>query len=205
VRDLARGGGALDVEFSALDDLQRYVDSMPNAAINGARIALNDVVSGEGLTTYRKAVEREVDFPSGYLRGDDRLGIGERATNGNLAISVIGRFRPTSLARFVTKRNAPGEYGVSVRVKRGAPDSRFERGFLLRLKNQNLGLAVRLRPGERLTNTSGAKELGRGSGLFLLYGPSVDQVFREAGPAETPAVLAKVEAEFYRQFFRLTA
>ena len=199
VRALARGGSALDVEYSAIGDLQRYVDAMPEAATTAARIALNDVVSGEGLAIYRKAVDAEIEFPPGYIN-DDRLGIGQRATVNNLAVSVVGRFRPTSLARFVQQGNAPGQYGVKVQVKRGSVRT-IKRGFLIKLRNGNQGLAVRVRKGERLTSSTGAKKLG--DDLYLLYGPSVDQVFRSTAGEATPGVLDKVCAEFFRQFFRL--
>ena len=192
----------LGVEYSAIQGLQDYVEAMPRAAIEGARIALNDVAAGSGLAIFRNAVADEIDFPPGYLN-DDRLGVESRATNSNLAVTIVGRDRPTSLARFVSQVNLPGKYGVTVQVKRGRT-RQIKRGFIIRLKNGNKGLAIRLKPGERLSNTTGAKQIGANTGLYLLYGPSVDQVFREVGPDKTPEVLAEVEQEFYRQFFRLS-
>jgi hypothetical protein len=41
--------------------------------------------------------------------------------------------------------------------------------------------------------------------VFLLYAPSVDQVFRSVAETETPAVLDMMGNEFFRQFARLSA
>lgn len=188
------------VDYGAITDLASYVETMPNAARNAARIALNDVTQREGLDIFRDAIAAEIDFPPGYLNAD-RLGIESLARNTDLAVTIVGRDRPTSLARFVQGGNAAGQYGVRVRVKGGVTRT-IKNGFLLSLKNGNRALAVRLRPGETLRNTTGAKRLR--DNVYLLYGPSVDQVFREVGPAEAPVVMSKIEAEFYRQFFRLT-
>lgn len=195
------------VEYGAIENLQSYVDSMPKAALEGARIALNDVATGEGLAIFRDAVAEEANFPPGYLN-NDRLGITQRATIGDLAVTVTGRFRATSLARFAQGAVLGGKAGVQVTVKRGQSRT-IKRGFLIKLKSGNnpdkfnLGLAIRLKPGEKLTNTSGAQTISLDKGLYLLYGPSVDQIFRSVGPDETPVVLKQVETEFFRQFFRL--
>ena len=87
------------VEFDALTDLENYMSAYPAATKEAARIALNDVSEDEGLATYRKAIESEVDFPDGYIT-TDRLGVRSRATNDRLAVEISGRQRATSLARF---------------------------------------------------------------------------------------------------------
>lgn len=198
-------------EFGAIDGLQAYVDSMPKAALEAARIALNDVAEGEGLAMIRADVDKEADFPSGYLT-NDRLGVTSRAKNNDLAVTITGRFRATSLARFVKNRDiaTSRKFGVELGVKRGVAKQRIERAFLVRLRagatanndNFNLGLAIRLKPGEALRNSTAAVKLDKG--LYLLYGPSIDQIFREVGPKDAPDILQRIEREFYRQFFRLT-
>jgi hypothetical protein len=39
--------------------------------------------------------------------------------------------------------------------------------------------------------------------VYLLYAPSVDQVFKSAADTETPDVLDMMAVEFFRQFARL--
>ena len=199
----------METEFGALADLQQYIDGMPKAATEAARLSLNDIAEGPGLAIFRDAVAEEANFPPGYLN-DSRLGVTKRAKNADLATTITGRFRATSLARFVANPVPGRRGGVRVEVKRG--QSRvLPRAFIVRLRagattsndKFNVGLAIRLKPGETLRNTKGARAVALDKGLYLLYGPSVDQIFRETGPQEAPEVLKLVEQEFYRQFFRL--
>lgn len=198
----------LDVEYSAISDLENYVAAMPDAALTAARIALNDVAEGEGLALYKRAIEQDVNFPPGYVN-DKRFGVTNKAKKNDLAVTITARFRATSLARFAEGASfGRQKTGVRVQVERGKSVT-LRKAFLVKLKagntairdNYNVGLAIRLKPGETLHNTRGAFAVALDKGLYLLYGPSIDQVFREAGPAETPEVLKRVDVEFNRQFF----
>jgi hypothetical protein len=80
--------------------------------------------------------------------------------------------------------------------------------FLMRLRagagtadNYNIGLAIRLAPGERIRNKRVMTQVGHN--LYLLYGPSVDQVFRTVADDNAPEIATMVRDEFYRQFARL--
>lgn len=205
---------SLLVEFDALTDLERYVDAFPAAAVKSARIALNDVAGGEGLAVYRKAILEDVDFPDGYLT-TDRLGVTSKASDQNLAVTITGRQRATSLARFAdpgqNPQNTRGK-GVRLRVSKRGGSSDLRAAWLVKLRsgsgegndNLNIGLAVRLKPGERLRNKREQRAVRLDDNVYLLYGPSVDQVFRDVAVTDTPPVLDKIASEFFRQFFRLT-
>ena len=201
------------IEFDALTDLETYVGAFPEATKEAARIALNDVSEDEGLAVYRKAIDSEVDYPEGYIT-TDRLGVTSRATNDRLAVQITGRQRATSLARFArggqtvqsTRRK-----GVRVKVSKQGGGGLMKRAWLVRLNrgsakdryNYNLGLAIRLEPGERLRNKREVKAVQLDQNVYLLYGPSIDQVFRDVAITETPPVLDKIGNEFFRQFFRI--
>lgn len=201
------------VEFDALTDLEEYMGAFPAATKEAARIALNDVSEDEGLAVYRKAIESEIDYPEGYIT-TDRLGVTSKATNDKLAVTITGRQRATSLARFArggqtvqsTRRK-----GVRVKVSKQGGGGMMERAWLVRLNrgsakdrdNYNLGLAIRLEPGERLRNKREVKAVALDQNVYLLYGPSIDQVFRDVAITETPPVLDKIGNEFFRQFFRI--
>jgi hypothetical protein len=206
------------IEYQALSDLVGYVDAFPEAARTAARIALNDVTEDQGLKQFREAIEAQVDFGPGYIN-IDRLGITSRAKNEQLRVVVTGRHRATSLARFakgqspvsnVGVQNSARQRGVRVKVKAGGATKTIRSGFLVKLNRGsagirdgfNVGLAVRLKPGERLLNKT--KHVQLDNNVVLLYGPSVDQVFRDVAVDETPALLPKIESEYFRQFFRLT-
>lgn len=184
---------------------QDYFDRAPRIARRAARLAINDSAERKGLKLARDAMLAQVNFPSGYLI-PPRFELLRRATDDNLVAVIGGRFTPTSLARF-TRRSAAGRGrrgGVSVQVNPGRSVS-LPRAFLVNLRNGNVGLAIRLRPGESLQHTVGAKLITSGplAGVALLYGPSVDQVFRTVAVDITPPVLDNLQTEFLRQFARL--
>ena len=92
---------------------------------------------------------------------------------------------------------------MRLRVKPGRTTV-IPNAFLIPLKSgsadietkANLGLAVRLRPGERLRNKKSSRRLA--IGLFLLYGPSVDQIFSDVALQEAPIAARFLENEFLR-------
>lgn len=76
----------------------------------------------------------------------------------------------------------------------------------LRAGNQfglNTGLAIRLRPGETVRNIREYTPVEIYPDVYILYGPSVDQVFRGVTADITPEVNSALDAEFNRQFLRL--
>lgn len=175
------------VVVDGLDGLSAWDDLSSKVTLN-ARRAVNATAARARASAARE-IGAEVNFPTSYLSDTpERLSISKYASGDDLEAVVNARFRPTSLARFAqagapatgTKGSRP--LGLSVEVKPGL--ARFMTGaFLIRLRagsadldtKSNLGLAIRLR-GRPLTNKHFmAKAIS--TGLYLLYGPSVAQVF----------------------------
>lgn len=199
----------IDLEVSGLVGLERYLALCEREARTSMRIALNQTAERKGLTAIREAMEEEIAFPAGYLRDRKRLGVTQRATNSTLEARITARGRPTSLARFASGAAAIGNRAGSRLTVRVNPRVRrtLSRAFLVRLKagqgpvsddNFNVGLAIRLKPGERISNKR--QMVPFGGGLYLLYGPSVDQVFLTTVPNESGAIADAVAEEFFRQF-----
>ena len=187
-----------------LKDAQQFFEQLPEVATHAAMMAINQVAERKVVPAIRRAAESEVAFPRGYLDSPDRLEVSRKATRGSLEAVVTGRDRPTSLARF-----APGHTpentrkgGVTVQVKRGRTQH-LKKAFLVRLNNGNIGLAVRLKQGETLRNKR-EKAVKLGLGVYLLYGPSVDQVMKSVVEDSIPEIGDMLSNEFYRQFARLT-
>jgi hypothetical protein len=199
------------VEHIGLTEYQRYFAEQPQIANRAASLAINQSVERKAIPISREHMLRQVAFPPGYLRekagrrAEPRFGIKYKASPTSLVSAIAGRFAPTSLARFVTRRNAQKRSGVSVRINPGSTVA-LPRAFLVGLRSGNLGLAIRLRPGEVLSNTIGAKIITTGpmAGLALLYGPSVEQVFRSVSLDIEPDVLLYLQTEFLRQYDRLS-
>lgn len=201
------------LDVKGLENFQKFLSIAPQEATQAARIAINQTAERKGVKMAREAMQAQVNFPRGYFNEIDsrtnkpKFGIAYRATDKNLAAGIIGRQEPTSLSRFSPQR-ATFTQG---RRRRGTPikvavnpggGSTLERSFFLRLRSGNIGLGIRLKNGETLTNTTGAKLITSGplKGVSLLYGPSVDQVFRSVSVDIAPVVADALAVEFLRQF-----
>lgn len=193
---------SVSIVATALQDVARFFEQAPDIAEQAAVLAINETVEREGLTLIKRDMRDQVNFPSGYLEGE-RLRVSRKASRGNLEAVIRGRDRPTSLARFAqgqTPANTRGR-GVRVSVKRGSTEV-LRKAFLVNLKNGNLGLAVRLKPGDKLRNSSAAQQLA--DNVWLLYGPSVDQVFRGVADDRADDLTEMISSKFNRQFGRLS-
>ena len=200
------------IEAIGLSEFAAHLALAPKIATESARIALNQTAERKGLKLAQEAMLSQVAFPRGYLSGSDgsgerRFRVSKRAQNTDLEAHLRGRFSPTSLSRFATGRP---EF-VGGRFRRGSPIQvrvnparvrTLEHSFFIQLRNGNIGLGVRIRNGETLTNTTGAKLITSGPlrGVALLYGPSVDQVCRTVAVDISPALLQELTVEFMRQF-----
>lgn len=162
-----------------------------------------------GRTKAAREIRDQINLPASYVSpANKRLYVSKKAQRGDLEARIAARTRATSLARFVQGQAQLNKQGVRVEIQPGK--ARFmKRAFLVRLRagganldtKNNLGLAVRLRPGEVLRNKSDVRRLDRG--LYLLYGPSVSQVFMArdgSGVAEeiSPELADWMESEFMR-------
>lgn len=182
--------------LAAIDDIKAEKDVIRVAAYRAINRTLD-----HGRTHAAREMRRQVNFPASYLSpSGGRLTVTQRANKAMLEGRIKGRHRPTSLARFATNVS---KQGVTVEVKPGL--SKFlPRAFLIKLNagasrtdtKFNRGLAIRLKPGESLRNKRQAIRMA--NGLYLLYGPSIDQVFRtvSAEIADDEAVF--LEHEFLR-------
>jgi hypothetical protein len=188
-----------------LDGLQEYFVRMPEVAKRAASLSINDVAGGTGLNFLKREIYSQIEFPKGYL-DESRLGLAKRATPEKLEAVVKGRDRPTSLARFAIRQNAKRQAtrrGVTVKVKKGQT-RHLKSAWLVELNNGNLGLAVRVRPGERLMNKTKASSVQLSPNVYLLYGPSVDQVFSGVAGDNADKIGDMVADQFLRQFARLS-
>lgn len=193
------------IQANFLKDTQRFFDELPELANRSASIAINDVVTRDGIKLLRNDIETQVNFPSGYLNSQDRLGVTRKATPNSLQAVITARDRATSLARFARGQSPASSRGKGVRVevKRGSP-VQLNKAFLVNLKNGNMGLAVRLKEGQTIRNKHDANAVKFGKNTYLLYGPSVDQVFKTVADANSENLSQLLTKQFFRQFARLS-
>lgn len=194
--------GAYVVAVEGLSGLES-LETLPDRVLVAARRAVNKTADRTKVRSARE-IRNQVNFPASYVSGQrGRLNVTKKAQGADLEAIIKGRERPTSLAQFVTAGKIGGKTGVSVAVKPGS-SRRMPRAFLIKLRagnasidtRFNLGLAMRLKPGESIRNKTNFVRLQ--GNLYLLYGPSVNQVFATVAGDEAPAASTFLEQEFLR-------
>lgn len=193
------------VMVEGVETLREIKELAPRVKFAAAQ-AINKVARDQRAEAARR-ITSQVNLPKSYVSpSGGRLTVSQQAQRTSLEARITARGRPTSLARF--SKGSPGKAGVTVEVKPGQ-SSYMRRAFLIRLPQGstltdsrfNLGLAIRLRPGERLDNK--VRQVKLDKGLYLLYGPSVQQVFLDNSGKGVADDLAEptadyLEAEFAR-------
>lgn len=155
-----------------------------------------------------RLIQDQINIPARYVApSKGRLSVSRKANRNSLESRITARGRAMSLANFVTG-SSPGK-SVTVEVKPGQA-THMRRAFLIRLPQGNSavtdtrfnhGLAIRLKAGETISNK--VRQVRLAKGLYLLYGPSVQQLFlNNAGKGIADDIsgdtAAKLEAEFLR-------
>lgn len=172
------------IETKGLDAFDSLLRSLGDAVVPSAASAINDTAAF-ARTLGSKKIRQRFNFKAGYLQG--KLGVTRRASTGELEAVVTGQDRPTSLARFAQGSPRFGKQRTPprVRVTTAGGTQEIRNGFFMRLRrgssavtaeNSNVGIAVRLAEGERVRNKNQMVPIG--GNLYLLYGPSVGQIYR---------------------------
>ena len=175
-----------------------HLDDIPSHVKKAAFRAVNRTTE-RARTKSGRAIRQEVALPARYLSGEEgRLQMSNPASASRLERTITGRRRPTSLARY--KTGGSTQKGLRVTVTPGVA-SYIKRGFLIPLKGaggglSNLGLAMRTPDGKPPRGALKPKMIGEG--LYLLYGLSVDVLFRRVLGPLTPEVSDDLVTEFTR-------
>lgn len=178
----------------------KRVEATVNAIEVAQYRAVNRVAS-KNRTAASKAIRNQIRLPASYV--NENLTITKKATLRDPEAVISGRTRPTRLARYGTKqltrvaRVAKGDRlrgiprgrkqaGVSVHVRRNESRRKHKKAFLLPLKtNGQLGVFIRFGPGSK--------------DIKHMYGPSVDQVFRDVREEIRPQIHRDLVTEYRRQ------
>lgn len=200
------------IDTKGLAQLREFFERMPEIADEAAQLAVNDTARYARRTASRQ-VREQVNFRRSYLGNDEEgaLSIARFASGADGEAVIRARDDARSLASFATSKPRFGKPGARVKVAGSGSSKQFRNAFFMKLRRgtadidaetYNVGLAIRLRKGERVTNKRQMKSLG--GGLYLLYGPSVAQVFDDVALSMQGELSNRVATEFVRQFERLS-
>lgn len=194
------------VFVDGLQDLD--LDGLDSASLKKAASRAINTVARDARVDAGRKIRSQINLPARYVNGKG-LYVSQKASPGNLQGKITARGRPTSLARYAVGAPRVGKAGVTVQVQPGK--ARFlKRAFPIKLPQgsagietkYNLGLAIRLRAGESIQNKVSARRVSKG--LYLLYGPSVDQVFRSNdGTGVANDLVPEIERDLSTEFLRL--
>lgn len=202
----------IDVQLKGFAEARKGIARIPEVCDDAAVFAVNDAAE-YGQAESSRRIREQVAFSARYIGSaqdpNARLRVARRARRGDLEAAIAGRMRPTSLAQFSVGAFTRGK-PVRVRVAPGRT-SKIPNAFPIKLRrgtgvydpeNANAGLALRLKQGETVRNK---REMIQISGnLYLLYGPSVDQVFRDVRFEVQAPIGDYLEASFLRNYERLS-
>lgn len=172
------------------------IESMDDKIKVAALRAINRTADRTRTRSARMMLE-QVAWPASYLNTPGRFQVIERAKRASLSATIRGRRTPTSMARFVKSsgKGKPTRVEVTPGVAKRIGGGNIQSSFLMKLTNGNTGLAVRTTGGKP---TGSYKPRQLSENLWLIYGPSVDQVFRSVREDAVPEAEEFLEGEFMR-------
>lgn len=198
----------ITLSMKGMRDLETFAKEFPAEVDTAAQRAVNYTLVKVRTQTTRD-MQKQVELGKSYL--DSKLRITRKATIKNPIGEISGAFEPISLARFARgtiKRGKP----IKVRVKKGGSVTKFSNAAIVPLSRGGIGFLVRMKKGETLKGSSAARPLlprKRKDGsrsdpatkAYLLYGPSVNQLFKEMLKTNEIIPVANdiLEQEFFRQ------
>lgn len=174
------------------NELAAAKNLLANLDANSTRALVRAVnhAAAKARTLGARLIRDEVKLPAAYV--NERLRVDQRASATDPTAMISGRGRATQLSRFgakqlTTKAKLPGKRrlaGARVEVKPGQQKV-MPGAWLMKQKGGNTGLMVRTGP-----NRDDYKPL---------YGPSIDQLWRNIREQVVPEVSDIMLAEFIRQ------
>lgn len=202
----------IEIDLGSLVDLDKMLKAFPERTRQAAAMAINQTAKREALTNVRRDMMRQVNWKTRYLQ--ERTGIAKVANKNSLKASIYARDQPTMLNRFrpnpnsVPKRVKAGtNTGVRVRVK---PTSAkvMKNAFVHQFaKSGNIAVMVRTKGGIHEPPrgvTAGGARFVSAMRAWILYAPSIDQVMWGTAEQNRQRIEKYLEAEFLRQFNRLS-
>lgn len=189
------------VTTGGIEAFARMLGRFEGTAKQAASLAINDVARQE-RTLAKRQMQAEINVPPSTFEGK-RFAVAQFANPDNLEAVITAQRRPLNLSRFITSRTPKagkgGRKGLELQVKKGGSARVLPGSFLIPGPSGGFGLAIRSKV--PLRKSRAARQIR--PGLYILSGPSVNQMFGIIAPRREKPAAGTLEREFLRQFERL--
>lgn len=194
------------ISSTGIKGLAEFVARTPEVAREAAKLAVGDTAEW-GRNLAKREMKAAVNLPEDALAAR-RFRIAQRPTNAHPEAVLSADNNPLGLSRFVVGQKAKGTPHPKVRILVGgatksfsSPDRKGTYSFLIPTPGGADGVGLAVRTKRPLQKSQAARKIG--PDLYLLSGPSVNQMFGQMIPALVPRIEAKMQTEFARQYERL--
>lgn len=191
----------ISVKTQGIEAFSRLSSRFADNANKAASLAINDIARLE-RTLAKRQMQAEVNVPPATFEGKN-FAVTKFANPRDLEAVISAARRPLNLSRFITSRTpklgAGGRKGIEVQVKKGGAKRVIPGSFLIPGPSGGFGLALRSKTPLRASRA--ARQIR--PGLYILSGPSVNQMFGIIAPRRERPAADALERQFLRQFERL--
>jgi hypothetical protein len=182
------------------DKFERMLRNAGSIGDQAASMALNETAQYARRITSAE-IRKEIALRQGSISA--RIRVRRTASPNDLEAIVSAEDRATSLANY---SNSPRQFGRQkrsprVKVLSSGANQPMRGAFWIRLRGNNVGIAVRLKAGERVRNKNKMSSVGRG--VYLLYGPSIGQAFGSQARKMVPQISDYAETRVAHHLERL--
>ena len=189
------------ISSTGIRGLEEAIRRQPEMAKQAAKFAVNDTIEW-AKTRIKTGIEQQVAVPKDSIT-PARFGITRRATSQELEARLSASNQGLGLIRFVTSQRIARAKAPTVRVKPGGAAVKLERAFLIPTPKAPGSFALAVRAPGGLAKSRAARRIP-GSDVYILSGPSPNQLLANIAPALLPTIQTRLQQEYARQFERLT-
>ncbi len=189
------------VSSTGIRGLEDAIRRQPEIARKAAQFAVNDAI--EWSRVHIKAgILKQVDVPADSIP-PARFGITRRAKPGALEATLSASNQGLGLIRFVTSPRVARAKSPTVRIKPGGAEVKLDRAFLIPTPKAPGSFALAVRAPGGLSKSRAARRIP-GSDVYILSGPSPNQLLANIAPTLLPEIELRLQREYARQFERFS-
>jgi len=190
----------ITVSSGGIRGLEEAIKRFPQAAAEASKLAVNDTIDF-ARANIRKAIVDQIAVPPDAIT-PARFGVTRRATQNKLEAVLSASNQPLGLVRFARGEKVSGKTGVQVQVKKGGEIRTLKNAFFLPTPGAPGSFALAVRAPGGLSNSRGAYRV-KGTDIYLLSGPSPNQLLANIAPKLLTTIQTRLNREFTRQYARL--